>query len=186
MVSGNYIIGKLKNFVASDSGKRYLRQKGIQAGITKEEVKLAAIDLRNMLVKHSIGVCKSCTMLIDYDMIRINPVKEDKSGRYKITLTFNKNDLKRESFLSSSPWNGGKAIGNGVYDIIGLFTHGYTASKFVYGWWDSESTYARSHSLGNNSPGLKPNPFIDNAINEFKTKYAWANVEVTYPALWHS
>lgn len=186
MVSQDYITGKLNEFVKSDKGKKFLRKKGVCAGVTKEEAKEAAKVLKRMIIDASMGVCKSSKMLLDDYSIKINPVREQKDGRYKITLTVNKDDLARESLLNKSPWNGGEPIGSGVYDIVGLFTQGYKANKYVYGWWDSESKFVRSHSLANGTPGLKPNDFIDKAIAGFKTAFPKYKMEITYPSRWHS
>lgn len=186
MASQDYIMSKLNEFVKSSKGKEMLRHKGIYAGVTKDEAKEAAKVLKQMIIDASMGVCKSSKMLLDDYSIKINPVREQKDGRYKITLTINKEDLVRESLLDTAPWNGGKPISSGVYDIIGLFTQGYKANKYVYGWWDSQSTYVRSHSLSNGVPGLKPNNFIDKAIAGFKAKYPKYKMEITYPSRWHS
>lgn len=186
MVSQDYIMDKLNEFVKSDKGKKFLRKKGVYAGVTKEEAKEAANVLKRMIIDASMGVCKSAKMLLDDYSIKINPVREQKDGRYKITLTVNKEDLTRESLLDKAPWNNGKPISSGVYDIVGLFTQGYKANKYVYGWWDSESKFVRSHSLVNGVPGLKPNNFIDKAIVGFKAKYPKYKMEVTYPSRWHS
>lgn len=186
MISQDYITGKLNEFVKSDKGKKFLRKKGVCAGVTKEEAKEAAKVLKRMIIDASMGVCKSSKMLLDDYSIKVNPIREQKDGRYKITLTVNKEDLTRESLLDKAPWNGGKPISSGVYDIVGLFTQGYKANKYVYGWWDSESSYVRSHSLANGVPGLKPNNFIDKAIAGFKATYPKYKMEITYPSRWHS
>lgn len=177
---------KLQDFIKTTEGKEVLRKHGVYSGVSKDEVKAIANDLKNMLVQYSTGVCKSCNSLLDSDSIRVNRPTEQKDGRYKITLTINKDDLKRDSLLNKAPWNGGKPIGTGVYDIVGLYTQGYTAKKYAYGWWDSESTFIRTHSLINGVPGLKPHDFIDRAINDFRTKYANYKMDITYPSLWHS
>lgn len=176
---------KLNNFVSSNEGKKFLRDKGIYAGVTKEEAKEAANVLKKMIIESTVGVCKSSKALLDEYSIKINPVREQKDGRYKITLTVNGEDLRRDSLLTKSPWNGGEPIGTGVYDIIGLFTQGYKARKYVYGWWDSESAYVRSHSLVNGNPGLKSNNFIDRAIIGFKNTYPKYKMDISYPSRWH-
>lgn len=186
MVSQDYIMDKLKEFVETDQGKKLLRDKGLYSGVTKDEAKEAVIALKQMIIDSTIGLCKSSKLLLDEYDIKINPTRKQKDGRYKITLTIDKESLQRESLLTKSPWNGGKPIGTGVYDIIGLFTQGYKANKYVYGWWDSESSYVRSHSLVNGSPGLKANAFIDKAIAGFKAKYPKYKMDITYPSRWHS
>ena len=96
-------------------------------------------------------------------------------------------DLKRPS-LSKVSGKGQKIMGytgDGVYDIVGLFTQGYRASRFTYGLWESAGRMTATHSLGG-SPGLKPNAFIDDVMEAFKAKYAGEVTDVIYPSLWHS
>lgn len=177
------IMAKLNEFVNNDSGKKFLQKKSVCAGVTKEKAIMAANDLKQMLIQSTSGICKSCAFLLgDYD-IKVNPIRILQGGRYKITLTVNKEALRRDSLLTRY---GGKPIGSGVYDIIGLFTQGYTANKYVYGYWDSKSVYVRSHSLLNDSVGLQSHDFIDKAIEGFKLKYSHYQMEISYPTLWHS
>lgn len=177
------IMAKLNEFVNSDKDKKFLREKGVYAGVTKDEAKIVANELKQMLIQSTAGICKSCAFLLDDYDIKVTPIRVLSDGRYKITLTVDKEALRRDSLLTRY---GGKPIGSGVYDIIGLFTQGYTANKFVYGYWDSKSAYVRSHSLLNGSAGLQSHDFIDKAIEGFKLKYPHYQMEISYPALWHS
>lgn len=175
----------LHKFVASEEDKKFLRENGVFCGITKEEAEAAAKALRTMVVQASSTVCRSGSFLSDSSAsIKISGVKEQNDGRYKITLSFNKELLKRDSLLSLST---GEPIGDGVYDLIGLRTQGYKRDKgFVYGYWSKRSVYVRSHSLLNGKAGLEPNDFMDRAIRAFRAAYPYYKMEINYPPLWHS
>jgi|GEM_PF-3887079 len=185
MLTASQVMNMLHEFVASEEGKKFLRENGVFCGVAKEETEEAAKALRTMVVQASSTVCSSGSFLSDNDAsIRINGVKEQNDGRYKITLSFNKELLKRDSLLSSST---GKPIGDGVYDLIGLRTKGYKRDKgFVYGYWSKRSAYVRSHSLLNGKAGLEPNDFVDRAIRAFRAAYPYYKMEINYPSLWHS
>ena len=181
MLSQDYIMGKLNEFLKTDAGQKIVGKQG--SGFTKEEAKQAAEILKQMIIQSTVGLCKSSKGLLDSDAIKIGPTRKLKNGRYKINLTVNQEYLTRDSLLTAPH---GDPIGTGVYDIIGLYTQGYQRKDYVFGWWESKNKYTRSHSLVNGVPGLKANNFIDKVIADFKARYVNANIEVTYPTRWHS
>lgn len=119
------------------------------------------------------------------DLIRIS-VKHEKD-QTRVTIKINPETIGRDSL--SYP---GAPYREGVYDIVGLFTRGYTAEKYAYGIWESVSPaaqrspqYVRSHSLGN-APGLAPHSFVDEVIDAFHIKYWRIIKDIKYPSEWHS
>jgi len=99
------------------------------------------------------------------------PPKKHGENEYVIRIYFT-DDLSRPSLLGK---DGNRRTGEGVDDIINLFTTGYHARTAVFGYW---------HSVGHTILSLKdrdPLPFLEGAIQDFNANYgadygAWARI----------
>lgn len=185
MITENYLNSLLKKYISTPQGKTSIKQaqkdafngKSPSKGLlSKTEMIAIANELREILFKRIITVIPS----FDVNGIIITPPFEFSSEFYKVYINFTEDSLKRESL-----WNGTGRTGDGVYDIIGLYTKGYTTSDYVYGWWDGHDTpfMVRSHSL-NGQPGLEANDFIAQAIREFNQKYAIKGAHAKFTSNW--
>ena len=188
MLSQDYIMGKLNEFVKSDKGKKFLRDKGIYAGVTKQEAKRMAKSLLTRLINASKQITASQDSLFpSVNLVEITEPKQGTDGSYSININFAAGSFYRESLVSKKT---GAFIGVGAYDIVGLFTHGYAADRYVSGIWRYKDTFVKSHSISKGKPGLKPHNFVDKAVNSFIQTYEKKNknlkITVNYPSLWHS
>lgn len=114
--------------------------------------------------------------------IRVIGPEPRADGTYVVRIVFDDRALERPSLVG---WDG-LPVGDGVYDIIGLLTQGYSASDYVYGDW---TTYTGTDTdRGNGRIRSKisrpPNSFMSDAISAFEREYAQYNFIVHYPALW--
>lgn len=94
----------------------------------------------------------------------------DKNGNQIITFDFDKRQLHRSSLYEEE-------YENGIDDIVALFSKGYKARNYVYGWWDGHGGYG---DLGRNlewSSWIRsriqrsPDPFILMAVAKFNEKH---------------
>lgn len=175
------IMAKLNEFVNSDSGKKFLREKGIYNGVTAKEAHRMATDLNKMLIVASMKVTKSKDSLFPVGILTsISESQSRNQNAYYVTINYDAGSFYRPSLLNKK---GGSFIGVGAYDIVGLFTKGYSPHR-IYGWWEYKNT------LVSGKVGLKGKDFVDKAIDKFKKKYEKKyknlNITVSYPTLWHS
>lgn len=103
-------------------------------------------------------------------------------GTYVVRIVFDDKTLERPSLVGMS----GTPVGDGVYDIIGLLTQGYSASDYVYGDWTTYTGIDTDRGNGRiRSKKSRPaNSFMSDAISAFEKEYAQYNFLVLYPSLW--
>lgn len=198
MLTEKDIVGMIEGYIKSPQGQADLKKSGINiSGYSESEMKEIAADLRDAIIGAYLGVVRDPGKYFDVGATRINSPREQKDGTWKISVTFSDSALFRRSLCSEFPKKSGGATlietstgsgfftGNGVYDIIGLFTQGYSARKNVYGtWWDNQYDDGDRGSLGTirSLRYRSPNDFVSKTIADFKSKYP--NIDVLYPALW--
>ena len=199
MYTADDINNDLKRFMSTSSGKKILEDNNINSGFIVSDEKILSVvnELKNTIYSAILSAMKNPHFEIG--SIKVGNISRHKNGTIGISITFYEWGLKRQSLMG----DGGEYTGSGVYDIVGLFTQGYTASRFAYGNWvesaskesrrgthyasgedfGEKASHVRSHAVGT-MPGLVGAPFISDAIDEFSAKYAWLDVKVTYPKLW--
>lgn len=113
-------------------------------------------------------------------------LKIDGTNVVRGIITIDQASLRRDSLsVISSNSHGWSTTGEGITDIVALFTNGYSASNQVYGFWEQTyGGYVSGHTNGG-SPGLAPNPFVSDLIDNFKAKYPDIIVDIKYPKAWH-
>lgn len=175
-------------YLSSPAGKEYMKQEKIALrGYSKEELKAAAQELKESLIDAFLAEQTQPESEREFarGLVRVNIRGSDTTG-YKASITFYEDALSRESLLGI---DGQTHTGDGVYDIFGLFTQGYHASKRVIGWW---VTYDERGSFSGDKydrpiPSLQtryPSNFISDTIRAFERKYP--GIYVKYPDLWKS
>lgn len=165
MLSENAINNLLQNWISSAQGQKYFQSKGFTNYDKKTQYRIA-LELQNNLLS-------AMQQLITG--FNSSPVISDVSNNC-VHITFPTESLFRPSLKRKD----GKSTGAGVYDIIGLFTKGwsYEKSKRPFGYW-----------VGNEGIGIigarnskKGNPIISKTIDNFKSKYP--NIVINYPNKW--
>lgn len=110
--------------------------------------------------------------------VRVIPPITAITDFYTVKISFPDEILQRKSL-----WVGGNGkysgyTGSGLYDVVGLFSSGYTASHQVHGYWvghENDSYYgSRTHR--------DANPFVSNVINSFIAEHP--EVKINYPQEW--
>ena len=118
--------------------------------------------------------------------VQFSEPKGGKDGSYSVHIDFDAGSFYRESLVSTKT---GTFVGVGAYDIVGLFTQGYSADKYVKGLWRFTGDVVTSHSISQGKPGLKANNFVDKTVDSFIKTYEKKykiKIRVTYPSRWHS
>ena len=86
-----------------------------------------------------------------------------------IEIHFNRKATSRKSLFVDRKED--KRTGDGVENIVALFSKGYEAKKYAYGYWNGAKV--RTHTNKNTGkPGLESNDFLNEAINKFNLKYS--------------
>lgn len=102
-----------------------------------------------------------------------------------IEIYFDRTATRRESLFKD--WQEDSRTGDGVDNIIALFSKGYNAKRYAYGIWGGHynnsdtglsslkyggSGRVKTHTNKNTGkPGLAPDDFLNEAINSFNMKY---------------
>lgn len=175
-MSEAYVDGLIKKWMKSADGKAELKKRGITStGYSIVQMKTIGEELKNMLCNAIIDVgIKSFAS----DLVQVDVPVGTSDSTYTVHINFPDEILKRKSL-----WVGGNGkysgyTGDGVFDIVGIFTNGYRASGQVLGYWvgHANNPYTGSRVY------REPNSFISKTINTFKAKYP--EVNILYPSLW--
>ena len=175
-LSEAYVDGLIKKWMKSSDGKAELKKRGITTtGYSIVQMKAMGEELSNMLCNAIINVgIKSFAS----NFVRVDSPMSASDSTYTVQINFPDEILKRKSL-----WVGGNGrysgyVGDGLYDVIGLFTNGYRAGGQVWGYWvgHENNPYTGSRVY------RAPNSFISKTINAFKAKYP--EVNILYPSLW--
>lgn len=185
MTTANEINAILSNWLNSPDGKKAIQNEKKQAlnGNRKDGTFLSKAEMIRIGEELKTTVCKAIIdagiKSFDFNSVIVQPPFENITGEYVVKLIFSDDGLKRKSLWNgNSKYNG--YTGDGVYDIVGLFSKGYTAKKRVYGLWSNHE------GLGviGNKLSRDANDFITKTVNEFIKKYADKGIKVSYPSQW--
>lgn len=175
-LSEAYVDGLIKKWMKSADGKAELKKRGITStGYSLEQMKEMAVELKFDLCAAIIAVG-----IKSFDGLRVRVLKPTESidNTFRVDISFPDEILKRKSL-----WIGGNGrysgyTSDGIYDVVGLFTRGYRASRQVWGYWvgHENNPYTGSRVY------RAPNSFISKTISQFKAKYP--EVNILYPSLW--
>lgn len=172
MISEEYIIQKLQQFISSKNGEEIVKEKYPDY---KNQLTELAKELRNKIVNAYNQATSVYARKMGVGKIHVGISKIDKrSGEWVIDVVFPSDLLKRDSLTGA----GGVPTGSGVYDIFGLITQGYPKIHSVVGVWEG-----RNSGLPiSNKRVRSPNSFISDTINDFEMQHP--GVKVDYPRLW--
>lgn len=184
IISESYINRLLRDYIKSDAGQEKISQfkkdvfDGVKSGgkglLTKDDLYQYLFDIKTMFweaVKNEIPSFER-----SYDEIHAESDYYDDGGVYA-RISVDENALYRSSlhYMNKSEFNrsGGLTIdsGEGVDDIVALFTHGYTITgRRPFGFWVHEGgeSMSRIGALMHRDP----NPFLKILVAEINKEYA--------------
>lgn len=175
VISEDYIMRRLQQFVNSEAGRAKIAQHrrdvyygNAPAGagsMTKSKVAAVLQEIRDEFISTVIGVIPS----FRGDSVVAIAGEMDAQGYVEASLTVDEDALRRESLHYM---NKDLSIGHGegVDDILALFTHGYSLSKRPYGFWvrpggtSMTRIGARMHR--------EPNLFLTEFVQRMNAEYA--------------
>ena len=159
--------------------KNALQKRGLTlTGYSVAEMQDIANELRNELC----GAISRVIPSFNTGAVKVlSPIK-DITDSYTIKIHFPDEILERKSLWTGSKQNSrnkyGGYTGSGIYDLIGLYSTGYTAHTQVYGYWVGHA----NDSYWGSRTHLEANPFISNVINSFIAEHP--EVKIDYPQEW--
>lgn len=175
-LSEAYVNNIIQRWMKSSDGKSELKKRGITStGYSLVQMKAMGDELSAMLCKAiiDVGIKSFASNLVDVE----NPASTDDST-YIVHINFPDDILKRKSL-----WTGGGGrymgySGDNCYDIVGLWTRGWKANNYAYGYWVNHENkgYIRSKKY------RAPDSFISKTIAQFNAKYP--EINILYPSLW--
>lgn len=180
VISEEYIMKLLGQYAKSDAGKARIKQfrkdafngfGGKGSGyLSREDVEKILTEITDKFISAVISVIPSFRYAGGRTVGEI-----DDEGRVKASIMVDEESLSRES-LHYMNKNLTIGRGEGVHDILALFTHGYTITgRRPYGFWVRDNLTAE---LGNPLTRVgalmhrDPNPFLTEFVNEMNTEYS--------------
>lgn len=175
IISEDYIMRRLQHFVNSEAGRAKIAQHrrdvyygNAPAGagsLTRSQVATILQKIRDEFISTVIGVIPSFR---SESVIAISG-EMDSQGLVEASIAVDEDALHRESLHYM---NKDLSIGHGegVNDILALFTHGYTLNKRPYGFW--------VHADGNSMTRIgarmhrEPNLFLTEFVERMNSEYA--------------
>jgi hypothetical protein len=196
----NTLLGK---WLGSSDGKKYLQDNGVVPYTEEQMIAIAEELYTAIIAAYKAQVQTNGADYFDMSTIHVGKPQSAAKGKIRLRIIFDKKGLSRRSlhvvdddgtgpYATRIYYNKRKTMfddwsftGPGVYDILGLFTQGYTA-KPVYGnWWDNEVDSGEAPFGRNRMRSMtrrQGDDFIKRTIDAFKRKYP--SIEVEYPRLW--
>ena len=175
VISENYIMQRLQQYVNSEAGRAKIAQHrrdvyygNASAGassLTRSRVTAILQEIRDEFISTVISVIPS----FRGDSVVAVSGEMDAQGYVDASITVDEDALRRESLHYM---NKDLSIGHGegVDDILALFTHGYTLNKRPYGFW--------VHPGGNSMTRIgarmhrEPNLFLTEFVERKNAEYA--------------
>ena len=175
VISEAYIMRRLNEFAKSDAGKTIIAQfrkdlagKGLGGGagvLSKDKAQEIIQEICEEFKAVVLEVIKSFRV----DAIHAKVEDFDEQGCLRANISVDAEALQRASLHRM---NKDLTIGHGegVEDILALFTHGYSLSKRPYGFW--------VHNGGNSMSRIgarmhrDSNPFLTDFVNRLNAEYA--------------
>lgn len=140
---------------------------GGKAAVEADAIKYAEEARREIIDSLPASLKSGSTRPITENDLLLSPVEVTQNGDFEITMQWSDRAVRRDSlYLEGYP--------NGIDDIVALFSHGYSARKYAYGYW-----------VGHNNPwGIRSrkvrqaDPFLVQAIDKFNQKHAADHVKL--------
>ena len=134
-------------------------------GYSEQEIRAMAEELKDQVIEAYLGAV-SIGAQFDTSTVSVGDYSSNKE-QASIKISFDGSGLYRPSLYSEK-------YPDGVYDIFGLLTHGYTAKGEVYGLW-RDKRIASLHKR-------PPSNFLKMVADEFENTHA--GVQVILPDEW--
>lgn len=175
VISEAYIMRRLNEFVKTDAGKAKIAQvrkdlvgKSLGGGAGALSKDMAQEIIRNICEEFK-KVVREVIQSFRVDAIHANVEGYDDQGFLRANISVDEDALRRAS-LHHMNKDLTISHGEGVNDILALFTHGYTLSKRPYGFWvrDGGSSMTRIGARMHRDP----NPFLAEFVNRLNAEYA--------------
>lgn len=175
IISEDYIMRRLQQFVNSEAGRAKIAQHrrdiyygNASAGagaLTRSQVAAVLQDIRDEFISTVVEVIPS----FRGDSVITISGEMDVQGLVDASITVDEDALRRESLHYM---NKDLSIGHGegVDDILALFTHGYTIDKRPYGFW----VRAGGNSMTRIGARMhrEPNLFLTEFVERMNAEYA--------------
>lgn len=160
MLNEKDILNLLQEYVRVPENRKWLeKHHGVDIGINTDVL---------LEIKQELEAAIT-TVLPNFNMSSVRCVRDTQVGGVaKYSIVIDITSLRRES-LHYTTKEGKRVQGEGIDDILALFTHGYTLKHRVpYGIWDkSDGSSMRIKAL----PHRDPNPFLQDLCKELNAKY---------------
>lgn len=180
VLSEEYIMQRLRAYVNSEAGRVKIAQhrKDVFYGkvrtgagnLTKANIEAILQEVRNDFVNTISTVIAS----FRGDGVLTAHGEMDERGYIQANISVDEDALRRES-LHYMNKNLSIGHGEGVDDILALFTHGYTLNKRPYGFWVRDTAHASTTGQAMERIGARmhrdPNPFLTEFVNRMNEKY---------------
>ncbi len=174
VISEAYIMQRLNEFVKTDAGKAKIAQvrknivsKGLGGGsgvLSKDMAQEIIYKICEEFKKVVIGVIQSFRI----DAVHANVEGFDNEGFLRANISVDEDALRRASLHRM---NKDLTIGHGegVNDILALFTHGYSLNKRPYGFWvrDGGNSMTRIGARMHRDT----NPFLADFVDRLNAEY---------------
>ena len=179
-ISEKYIMQLLSEYAESEPGKKKILSirrdifngnKRGKGGITRDRAEQILNEISDKFVNTVITVIHS----FRGDGVHSVIGEMDINGRVHADITVDEDALHRES-LHYMNKNLSIGHGEGVNDILALFTHGYTISgRRPYGFWVRDGVSSENNSSLTRIGALMhrdPNPFLSNFVDKMNNEYS--------------
>lgn len=180
VLSEEYIMRRLRAFMNSGAGRVKITQhcKDVFSGrirtgfgiLTQTDVETMLQEIRNEFINAVSAVIAS----FRGDGVFTAHGEMDECGYVQASISVDEDALRRES-LHYMNKNLSIGCGEGVDDILALFTHGYTLSKRPYGFWVRDTTHISATGQAMKRIGARmhrdPNPFLTEFVKRMNEKY---------------
>lgn len=180
VLSEEYIMQRLRAYVNSEAGRTKIAQhrKDVFNGkvrtgagdLTRADVDTIVREIRDAFIKAVSTVIAS----FRGDGVLTTRGEMDERGYIQANISVDEDALRRES-LHYMNKNLSIGHGEGVDDILALFTHGYTLSKRPYGFWVHDMAHTSTTGQAMERIGARmhrdPNPFLTEFVNRMNEKY---------------
>ena len=108
--------------------------------------------------------------------LQVGPVEITPSGDFLIRMWWNPTAVHRESLYEEEY--------DGIDDIVQLFSNGYHAKSYAYGWWDGHSGRYSLRGTENSvwvrsRISRDPKPFLEAAVAAFNSVYMKDKVKLS-------
>lgn len=179
VLSEEYIMQRLNKYANSKTGKKRIAQyrrelfnggRGGAGSLARERVDQILQDVCEGFINAVMSVIVS----FRGDAVHTSDWEMDNKGCVRATVYVDEDALRRES-LHYVNQNMSIGHGEGIDDILALFTHGYTIDKRPYGFWVRDNVMADIDNPLTRIGALmhrEPNPFLTEFVDRINTQYS--------------